>query len=166
MLTRRVFPCLDCRDGRVVKGVQFAGLRDVGSPAELAEAYERQGADEIVILDVSATPEGRANQGETVRAVRAALSIPLTVGGGVRGIDDAQRLLEAGADKVSINTAAVRDASLVDALANFLFGRQRDVRHGRWPRACAPEPDIGRGRRLRAPQAVRERVRTGLHWQG
>lgn len=123
MLTRRVIPCLDCRDGRVVKGVRFAGLRDAGSPVELAAAYEAQGADEIVLLDVSATTEGRANQLETVRAVRRALSIPLAVGGGVRTADDAAALLEAGADKVGVNTAAVRDPSLLTVLAER-FGCQ------------------------------------------
>jgi imidazoleglycerol phosphate synthase cyclase subunit len=123
MLTRRVIPCLDCRDGRVVKGVRFAGLRDAGSPVELAAAYEAQGADEIVLLDVSATTEGRANQLETVRAVRRALSIPLAVGGGVRTADDAAALLEAGADKVGVNTAAVQNPALLTELAER-FGCQ------------------------------------------
>lgn len=100
MLTARVIPCLDVRDGRVVKGVRFQGLRDAGSPAELAAAYEAQGADELVMLDVSASPEGRATAIDTVRALRAELSIPLTVGGGVRQPADAAVLLEAGADKV------------------------------------------------------------------
>lgn len=126
MLTRRIIPCLDVRDGRVVKGVRFQGLRDAGSPAERAAEYERQGADEIVVLDVSATPEGRATQAETVRSVRAELSIPLTVGGGVREVRDAARLLEAGADKVGINTAAVRDPGKIDALATQ-FGCQCTV---------------------------------------
>lgn len=117
MLTVRIIPCLDCRDGRVVKGVQFQGLRDAGEPAELAAAYEAQGADEITILDVSATPEGRANQTDTVKRVRAHLSIPLTVGGGVRTVDDAGRLLDAGADKVGTNTAAVREPGLIDRIA-------------------------------------------------
>ncbi|MCH7814545.1 MAG: imidazole glycerol phosphate synthase subunit HisF, partial [Planctomycetes bacterium] len=92
MLTRRIIPCLDCRDGRVVKGVRFSNLRDVGSPVACAAAYEAQGADEIVLLDVSATPEGRGHQVDTVRAVREALSIPLTTGGGVREIDHAAAL--------------------------------------------------------------------------
>lgn len=126
MLTVRIIPCLDVRDGRVVKGVQFQGLRDAGDPADLAEAYEAAGADEIVVLDVSATPEGRGNQLETVRRVRARLSIPLTVGGGVRTDDDAGALLDAGADKVSVNTAAVRDPSLLTRLA-MRFGRQCTV---------------------------------------
>ena len=124
--TVRIIPCLDVRDGRVVKGVRFAGLRDAGSPPELAAAYEAQGADELVVLDVSATPEGRATAVETVRQVRAQLSIPLTVGGGVRSIDNARALLEAGADKVGVNTAAVRDPGVIDELARQ-FGCQCTV---------------------------------------
>ena len=123
MLTSRVIPCLDCRDGRVVKGVQFQGLRDAGDPVELAARYEAEGADEIVILDVSATPQGRANQTDTIKRVRKVLSIPLTVGGGVRTSDDAKRLLDAGADKVGVNTAAVLDPALLTKLAER-FGRQ------------------------------------------
>ncbi|MGF1562970.1 MAG: imidazole glycerol phosphate synthase subunit HisF [Geminicoccaceae bacterium] len=126
MLTKRIIPCLDVSHGRVVKGVRFQGLRDAGAPAERAAAYEAQGADEIVILDVSATPEARGNQAETVAAVRAALSIPLTVGGGIRTIDDAQTLLEAGADKVSINTAALFRPALVAEIA-ARFGAQCTV---------------------------------------
>jgi imidazoleglycerol phosphate synthase cyclase subunit len=123
MLTRRIIPCLDVRDGRVVKGVKFQGLRDAGGPAELAAAYEAQGADEIVLLDVSATPEGRGHQVETVRRVRAQLAIPLTVGGGVRAVENAGALLEAGADKVGVNTAAVADPSLITDIATR-FGSQ------------------------------------------
>jgi len=123
MLTRRVIPCLDVRDGRVVKGVRFQGLRDAGDPAERAVAYEAQGADELVLLDVSATPEGRGHALETVRRVRAVLGIPLTVGGGVRQVDDAAALLDAGADKVGVNTAAVRDPAIVSQLA-ARFGSQ------------------------------------------
>ncbi len=126
MLTTRVVPCLDVDAGRVVKGVRFSGLRDAGDPAERAAAYETQGADEIVVLDVSATPEGRANATETVRRVRAVLGIPLTVGGGVRAVDDAGRLLDAGADKVACNTAAALDPSLLDRLARK-FGCQCTV---------------------------------------
>lgn len=122
----RIIPCLDCRDGRVVKGVRFQGLRDAGDPAELAAAYEAQGADELVVLDVSATPEGRGTAVETVRRVRAALSIPLTVGGGVDTVEAAGRLLDAGADKVSVNTAAVRDPSLITEIATR-FGSQCTV---------------------------------------
>ena len=117
MLTRRVIPCLDVRDGRVVKGVRFANLRDAGDPVACASEYERQGADELVILDVSATPEGRATALETVAAVRAVLSIPITVGGGVRAVRDAEALLGAGADKVAVNTAAVERPEILAELA-------------------------------------------------
>lgn len=123
MLTTRVIPCLDVKDGRVVKGVRFAGLRDAGDPVALASAYEQQGADELVILDVSATSEGRRAALETVAAVRGAISIPLTVGGGVRAMDDAIALLLAGADRVGINTAAVSRPELVRELSDRV-GRQ------------------------------------------
>mgnify|MGYP000850302750 FL=1 len=126
MLTKRIIPCLDVKDGRVVKGIKFQGLRDAGSPAELAQAYEQQGADELVLLDVSATPEGRKTALTTVRDVRRVLSIPLTVGGGIRSIVDARNLLEAGADKVGVNTAAVNDPPLLAAIAEQ-FGRQCTV---------------------------------------
>jgi imidazoleglycerol phosphate synthase cyclase subunit len=126
MLTVRVIPCLDVRDGRVVKGVRFQGLRDAGSPPELAAEYERQGADEITLLDVSATPEGRATAHATVREVRERLALPLTVGGGVKSANDAAALLEAGADKVGINTAAVRRPDVLDELARR-FGCQCTV---------------------------------------
>lgn len=125
-LTRRIIPCLDVSHGRVVKGVKFQGLRDAGDPAERAALYEAQGADEIVILDVSATPEGRGNQVETVKRVREKIGIPLTVGGGVRVIDDAGALLEAGADKVSVNSAAVTRPDLLSKIA-ARFGRQCTV---------------------------------------
>lgn len=117
MPTIRVVPCLDVRDGRVVKGVKFQGLRDAGDPAERAAIYAEHGADELVLLDVSATPQGRAHGLETVRAVRQVLPVPLTVGGGVRALADAERLLEAGADKVAVNTAAVARPALLEELA-------------------------------------------------
>lgn len=123
MLTSRIIPCLDVKDGRVVKGVRFSGLADAGDPVELAALYEQQGADELVLLDVSATPEGRKTALRCVAAVRARLSIPLTVGGGVRTADDARALLEAGADKVAVNTAAVRSPELLTGLADR-FGSQ------------------------------------------
>jgi cyclase len=126
MLTRRIIPCLDVSHGRVVKGIRFQGLRDAGDPAERAALYEEQGADEIVILDVSATPEGRGNQAQTTRQVRERLGIPLTVGGGIRVLEDAQALLEAGADKVSINTAAVHRPEILSDIAER-FGRQCTV---------------------------------------
>ncbi|MCB1883361.1 MAG: imidazole glycerol phosphate synthase subunit HisF [Geminicoccaceae bacterium] len=123
MLTSRIIPCLDVSHGRVVKGVRFQGLRDAGDPAERSALYQDEGADEIVILDVSATPEGRGHQHETVAACRERLMIPLTVGGGVREAADAEALLEAGADKVSVNTAAVADPALLTAIATR-FGSQ------------------------------------------
>ena len=123
MLPVRIIPCLDVRDGRVVKGVRFRGLRDQGDPAALARAYEEQGADEVVVLDVTATTEGRGTRLDTVAAVRARLSVPLTVGGGIGGIDDAAALLEAGADKVAVNTAALRRPELLSELA-ARFGSQ------------------------------------------
>jgi imidazole glycerol-phosphate synthase subunit HisF len=123
MLAVRIIPCLDVSHGRVVKGVKFQGLRDAGDPAELSARYEADGADELVVLDVSATTEARGTQVETVRRVRAELSIPLTVGGGVRNAQNAQDLLEAGADKVSINTAAVERPELVAEIATR-FGSQ------------------------------------------
>lgn len=126
MLTVRIIPCLDVAAGRVVKGIKFQGLRDAGDPVERAAAYEAQGADELVMLDVSATPEERGTAAETVRAIRAVLSVPLTVGGGVREVANAATLLEAGADKVGVNTAAVNDPSLLTELANR-FGRQCTV---------------------------------------
>ncbi|MEX1125540.1 MAG: imidazole glycerol phosphate synthase subunit HisF [Acidimicrobiia bacterium] len=126
MLAARVIPCLDIKDGRVVKGVRFQELRDAGDPVENAAAYEEQGADEIILLDVSATPEDRGNAVETVRAVRSVLSIPLTVGGGVRRESDAGRLLDAGADKVGVNTAAVSRPDLVAEIASR-FGSQCTV---------------------------------------
>ena len=126
MLMRRLIPCLDVAHGRVVKGVRFAGLRDAGDPCELARAYAAQGADELVLLDVAATPEGRQNHLEVVRSVRRVLPLPLTVGGGVRRADDASALLEAGADKVAVNTAAVRRPELLGELAG-VFGSQCTV---------------------------------------
>jgi imidazoleglycerol phosphate synthase cyclase subunit len=126
MLAARVIPCLDIKDGRVVKGVRFQQLRDAGDPVENAAAYEQQGADEIVLLDVSATPEGRGHAVDTVRAVRSVLSIPLTVGGGVRNESDAGRLLDAGADKVGVNTAAVERPDLIAEIARR-FGTQCTV---------------------------------------
>jgi len=111
---------LDVRDDRVVKGVKFHGLRDAGSPPDLAQSYEEQGADEVCILDVTATPDGRATRLDCVQKVRERLSIPLTVGGGVRSVESAAALLEAGADKVGINTAAVNHPELLtESAARF-----------------------------------------------
>ena len=123
MLLKRIIPCLDVQDGRVVKGVGFQSLRDAGDPVFQAARYDAEGADEIVVLDVSATVEGRSTMIETIRAVREVISIPLVAGGGVRSIEDAARLLESGADKVSINSAAVRRPELIAELSER-FGRQ------------------------------------------
>ena len=126
MFAKRIIPCLDCKDGRVVKGVQFVDLRDAGDPGELAEMYNREGADELVMLDISASQEGRATLMDTVNRVASRLFIPLTVGGGVRTLEDAQRLLSAGADKVAVNTAAVETPDLISEIASR-FGRQAVV---------------------------------------
>ena len=123
LLPVRIIPCLDVRGGRVVKGVKFRGLTDQGDPAALARAYEEQGADEVVVLDVTATTETRGTRLDTVRAVRARLSVPLTVGGGIGGVEDAAALLEAGADKVAVNTAALKRPGLLEELA-ARFGSQ------------------------------------------
>ena len=123
MLACRIIPCLDVKDGRVVKGVRFVDLRDAGDPAELAARYEAEGADEVVFLDISASAEGRRTLLEAVERTASRLFIPLTVGGGVRSVQDARDLLLAGADKVSVNTAAVADPSLVSRLADR-FGSQ------------------------------------------
>jgi len=113
MLAKRVIPCLDVRGGRVVKGVQFVGLRDAGDPVEQATRYDAEGADEVALLDIGASPEGRGTLLDVVARTADALLVPLTVGGGVRSEDDVRALLGAGADKVSINTAAVQHPDLV-----------------------------------------------------
>jgi len=125
-LTKRIIPCLDVKDGRVVKGVRFENLRDAGDPVELAAYYEDQGADEIVFLDISATPEGRETMINVVRETASVLNVPLTVGGGVRSLEHFEKLLSAGADKVSVNTAAVRNPSLLTIAAEE-FGSQAVV---------------------------------------
>lgn len=123
MLTKRIVPCLDVKDGRVVKGVQFVQLRDAGDPVELARFYDGQGADELVFLDISASHEGRKTMVEVVKAVASELAIPFTVGGGINALEDMKRILRAGADKVSLNTAAVNNPDLITEGANF-FGSQ------------------------------------------
>jgi imidazole glycerol-phosphate synthase subunit HisF len=123
MLAKRVIPCLDVDAGRVVKGVRFRELRDAGDPVELAARYDAEGADELVFLDITATVEGRASTYDVISRTAEQVFIPLTVGGGVREADDVTRLLRAGADKVSLNSAAVRDPALLSACADR-FGAQ------------------------------------------
>lgn len=122
-LAKRIIPCLDILGGRVVKGINFKNLVDSGDPAELARRYEAEGADEIALLDISATLEDRTTALEAVRRVRLAVSIPLSVGGGIRTVEDGERLLNAGADRVSVNSAAVRNPEILSLLAER-FGVQ------------------------------------------
>ncbi|MEO7730149.1 MAG: imidazole glycerol phosphate synthase subunit HisF [Kofleriaceae bacterium] len=126
MLARRIIPCLDVKDGRVVKGINFLQLRDAGDPVEQAAAYDAQGADEICYLDISASPEGRSTLLDVVARTADQIFAPLTVGGGVRTVEDAERLLDAGADKIAINTAAIRTPALIAACAER-FGSQAIV---------------------------------------
>lgn len=123
MTAKRIIPCLDVKDGRVVKGVNFLDLKDKGDPVELATRYEEEGADEIVFLDISATVEGRKTLFEKVRQTAEVISVPLTVGGGIRSLQDAEKAFDSGADKVSINTAAVENKGLITQIADQ-FGRQ------------------------------------------
>lgn len=123
MLTKRIIPCLDVKDGRVVKGKSFVELRDAGDPVELASFYYQEGADELVFLDITATPEGRDTIVDVVKRISEKVFIPLTVGGGLRSINDMRRMLLAGADKVSINTAAVLNPGLIRESADK-FGSQ------------------------------------------
>jgi imidazole glycerol-phosphate synthase subunit HisF len=122
MFTKRIIPCLDIKDGRVVKGVNFLGLRDAGDPVDVARSYEAQGADELVFLDISASHEGRAIMLDVVRRVAEQIFMPFTVGGGIRTLDDATRLIQAGAEKVSLNTSAVQTPELITEVSRK-FGR-------------------------------------------
>ena len=123
MLTKRVIPCLDVKDGRVVKGVNFVGLRDAGDPVELASAYDREGADEVVFLDITATSDERKTTVDLASRASAELRIPYAVGGGFRRLEDMVRMISAGADKVSLNSAAVKDPGLITVAARA-FGSQ------------------------------------------
>ena len=123
MLAKRIIPCLDVRDGRVVKGVNFVNIRDAGDPVELATYYSQQGADEIVFLDITATSDARDTVADVVERTAARVFVPLTVGGGIRTLEDFQRLLRAGADKISVNSAAVKDPTLISRAAER-FGSQ------------------------------------------
>ncbi|MGN1399917.1 MAG: imidazole glycerol phosphate synthase subunit HisF [Bacillus sp. (in: firmicutes)] len=123
MITKRIIPCLDVKDGRVVKGVQFVSLRDAGDPVELAAFYDKEGADELVFLDISASHEGRKTMIQVVREVAASLAIPFTVGGGINSLQDMKNILRSGADKVSLNTAAVLNPELINEGSRY-FGTQ------------------------------------------
>ena len=123
MLAKRIIPCLDVRDGKVVKGVNFVGIKEVGDPVQCAIDYDRQGADEITFLDITATHEGRSTMIDVVRNTAKNVFVPLTVGGGIRTVDDFRELLRAGADKISVNSAAVRNPQLISEAADK-FGSQ------------------------------------------
>lgn len=123
MLAKRIIPCLDVRDGKVVKGVNFVGIKEVGDPVECAIEYDRQGADEICFLDITATHEGRKTMVDVVRNTARHVFVPLTVGGGIGSVEDFREILRAGADKVSVNSAAVKDPELI-AQAAKMFGSQ------------------------------------------
>ena len=123
MHTKRIIPCLDVRNGKVVKGINFVGIKEVGNPVELGEYYYKQGADEIVFLDITATHEGRGIMESVVQQVAERIFIPFTVGGGLKDIDDIKRILRAGADKVSINSSAVKNKKLIKEGA-YYFGKQ------------------------------------------
>src|SRR3954467_4234663 len=155
MLTKRIIPCLDVKDGRVVKGVNFLNLRDAGDPVEVARRYEEEGADELVFLDISASHEGRAIMLDVVRRVSEEIFMPFTVGGGIRTLEDATRLIQAGAEKVSINSAAVKNPDVVREVSGK-FGR------------CATVVNIGPRRVVKEGRTVWEvfinggRTPTGL----
>lgn len=139
MLAKRIIPCLDVRDGKVVKGINFIGIKEVGDPVECAIAYDKQGADEIVFLDITATHEGRGTMLDVVRKTAKNVFVPLTVGGGIRNVEDFRELLLAGADKVSINSAAIKEPSIISEAASK-FGNQcvvvaidgKKVSHGKY----------------------------------
>ena len=138
MVAKRIIPCLDVKDGRTVKGINFVSLRDVGDAVELGRRYSDEGADELVYLDISATFEGRRTFCSLVEKIALAINIPFTVGGGISSVDDAARLLDAGADKISVNTAAINNPGLIDAIAGK-YGSQfvviaidARVVEGRW----------------------------------
>lgn len=146
MLARRIIPCLDIRDGRVVKGVNFVSIRDAGDPVQQARIYDQSGADELVFLDISATPQGHETVIEIVRQVASSIHMPLTVGGGIRSSDDMRNLLLSGADKISINSAAIHNPDLIRTGAD-IFGSQCivlavDVKRKVNPNETVPEWEV------------------------
>jgi cyclase len=157
VLSKRIIACLDVDAGRVVKGVQFVNLRDAGDPAELARAHAEAGADEVVLLDITATAEGRKTLVDTVRRTARQIFVPFTVGGGIRALEDAASVFDAGADKVTINSAAVADPGLIGRIAGR-FGSQAvivaiDARRGKAPAADA-EVYVAGGRKPTGKKAV------------
>src|ERR1700761_6045984 len=151
MLTKRIIACLDVRDGRVVKGIQFVDIIDAGDPAELAARHAQAGADEIVLLDITATHEGRGTLLDTVKRTAKNLFVPFTVGGGVRSLDDALAVFDAGADKISINSAALRNPDLIGEVG-LRFGAQAvivaiDARRNQAGAGPSAEVYIGGGRK-------------------
>jgi len=167
MLCKRLIPCLDVKDGRVVKGVRFVELRDAGDPVAAALAYDEQGADELVFLDITASHEGRATMLDVVRRTAEGIYMPLTVGGGIRSLEDIRTLLRAGADKVSLNTAALERPALIDEAARA-FGSQCivvaiDALRG----AAAGEPAVaGRGAAAGEPSGFKSEASGGVStWQ-
>src|SRR5436190_1913492 len=155
MLTKRIIPCLDVDRGRVVKGINFLNLRDAGDPVEVARGYEEAGADELIFLDISASHEGRAIMLEVVRRVSEQIFMPFTVGGGIRTLADATRLIQAGAEKVSINSAAVRNPELVTEISGK-FGSCATVVN------IDPRRVQSNGREVREVHINGGRVPTGL----
>ena len=172
MLCKRLIPCLDVKDGRVVKGVRFVELRDAGDPVAAALAYDAQGADELVFRDITASHEGRATMLEVVRRTAEGIYMPLTVGGGVRTLEDIRTLLRAGADKVSLNTAALERPALIEAAAHA-FGSQCivaaiDAKAVAWRGAAEGEPAVaGRGAAEGEPGEYKneDTHRIATHWQ-
>jgi cyclase len=158
MLTKRIIACLDVRSGRVVKGIQFVDIVDAGDPAELARRHAEAGADEIVLLDITATHEGRGTLLDTVRRTARQLFIPFTVGGGIRSADDASAVFDAGADKVSVNSAAIANPDLIDAIGNS-FGAQAvivaiDARRVAGQPVSAAEVFVSGGRKPTGKRAI------------
>ena len=145
MLAKRIIPCLDVKDGRVVKGTNFEGLRDMADPVEMARFYNESGADELVFYDITASVEGRNLFTDILRRVASEIFIPLTVGGGIRTLDDFDRVLKCGADKVSVNSGAIADPSIIAAAAKKVRGPVRGALHGR-EAGGRPVPPLRQGR--------------------
>jgi len=162
MLTKRIIACLDCRDGRVVKGIQFVDIVDAGDPAELAHRHAQQGADEIVLLDITATHEGRATLLDTVRRTAATLFIPFTVGGGIRTAHDAAAVFDAGADKISVNSAALANPFLIGEIGAS-FGAQAVI-VAIDARRDPQSPDPVRNARVFVHGGRKDAGRTVLEW--